>query len=496
MSTSLFFALASLLLLMMHPVINAKPDKSPRLQRRRRSRNAKSDDQTGLTLGDLDSLEVDGQNIRLGYSGFRSTEQIQEGSYFHDDSNSEESSKPQQKKSLRRINLDLSGRIMCHLFSPIPRKEERTVPLLCLPSETDVEKDSSQSLKRFMPRIYIGANYDLDEIWFGATRWIAKCSWGPFMSDLQTYTQMHNPIAKRAMKLAETLFPTRSFTSTSKWILDVEGERSVFDSTDTTVRISLAQPTPSLKRFPRELYCSPQKVTWEYDSAKYFEEYYSIENDSHTRSMQYSPIVKFNIQTPLLHPRLELHSKQTWIVKEGGDSRSNYYGGAYYGSESPAQRRLQQMKQLYHDNIPKSNPLLHQAQSSSGKSSIKAACEKLSAWLENDEWMPNTVTTDLMGNLVSLKNFGFGTLRKNTGLQIRMSKKIDWSKLGIFPWSNTNSYDSLKESSNGNQAAKVRIELCGMNESENKRIWVSVEAEPLNAMDTFKAVVGRECTYF
>ena len=34
-----------------------------------------------------------------------------------------------------------------------------------------------------------------------------------------------------------------------------------------------------------------------------------------------------DVKTPFLHPRLEIHSKKTWIVTDGGDDDGNYYGG-------------------------------------------------------------------------------------------------------------------------------------------------------------------------
>jgi hypothetical protein len=215
--------------------------------------------------------------------------------------------------------------------------------------------------------------------------------------------------------------------------------------------------------------------------------------------MQLSPTVKLNLQTPLLHPRLEIHSTQTWVLKEGGDSNGNYYGGAYFGSNSPAEQRIQQVKAKYRESIPQSNPMIDHLQNSS--TSNRSLGSRISTWLENDGWMPQKISTNLFGNLVSVNDIGFGTskvqqlgishLRSNIGLRIRISKKIDWTKLGIFPWSN-NSFGRLREGKNNNQATTLRVELCGLNASEDRRGWVAFETDPMDSINRFKVIVGQE----
>jgi hypothetical protein len=106
--------------------------------------------------------------------------------------------------------------------------------------------------------------------------------------------------------------------------------------------------------------------------------------------------------------------------------------------------------------------------------------------------MPDKVTTNLLGNLVSVNNFGLGN---KMGLRVRVSKRIDWSKLGIFPWSN-NSYDGLREKANvDKQAARVRVELCRLNAPDDTRIWAAMDVDPLNAMKTLMFVVGQESVH-
>lgn len=442
-----------------------------------------------ITLGDLNTIadaKVIGSSSSYPINFLETSQGAQYDSQQRDGSPTEPNEPNEAKKSLRRINLDMSGRIMCHLFSPNRRTKVRTTPLFYGSSQTDIATDGINNLQQLIPRVYIGANYDLDEIWYGATRWIARCSWDLSLADEQADSSMQNPVLRGAKTLASSIFRMQS--PASNWVLDVEGERSVFDSADSTMRIRLVQPSicaAPLSQSQNECH-SAQSIMLEYDSAKYIDNYCVGNSESHGRDMQYSPAVKLNIHVPLLHPRLEAHSRHTWIVKEGGDRRGNYYGGAYFGSESPADRRFQQMKEQYREGIPQSaaTDTIH-----TPTSSIRAACSKLSSWLENDGWMPQKLTTDLMGNFVSINHIGFGSLRNDIGLKVRISKKIDWSKLGVFPWSNN---IVRGDSNNHSQAAKVRIELYRLNKLEDLRAWIAVEANPLDAVDTFKCVVGRE----
>ena len=478
---------------------SAKSDR-PSLFRRGLQFNRKRSEPSGLTLGDLDTIQSmndsdSGLNAGNNFVGFNREREYytpQQTNYQDDDKDQQLESK-QLKRSIRKINLDLSGRIMCHLFSPDNNGDKLTSPLFRLRHQ-QVHKKEMRCLNKFIPRVYMGAYYDLDEIWYGATRWIGRCTWdlSALETKLNTSPLLH-PIRERYRSLADRILPTNSFTKSSSWNLDLEREQSVFDHLDSTVKVVLTQPKDTASTG-----YAVQKLTLEYDSAKYFEDCIKP-----ARDLQYSPTVAFNIQTPLLHPRLELQSKRTWIVKEGGDGRGNYYGGAYFGSESPKDRRLQQIKTIYRESTPWSNTIISGQHSS--KSPIQSMWKCLSSWLENDKWMPEKITTDLMGNLVSVNTIGIRGHRqvsdnqhdmlapRNTlGLRMRISKKIDWTKFGIFPWSN-NSYNNLKERRmNDNQSARVRVELCGLNASEDRRAWLAIDADPLDAMKTFKVVVGHE----
>ena len=98
------------------------------------------------------------------------------------------------------------------------------------------------------------ANYDLDKTWYGATRLIAKCSWGPSMQDKQLIQ------TKTAKNLINSILPTNSFDSVTKWANDLESEHSVFDSRHNYVQVSLVQPrvsSPSITSSSP----TPQKLT-------------------------------------------------------------------------------------------------------------------------------------------------------------------------------------------------------------------------------------------
>ena len=486
--------------------VSAKPDKPSLLRRGLRFNDKQRSTPSGLTLGDLDAISeicepnsgLNSDNRFIGLNEERDLHTSQQT--HHQDDDADQQVEPMQlKRSIRKINLDLSGRIMCHLFSPNGDNDKLTSPLFSLGRQRVQKKDMSRNvfhLNRFIPRVYVGAYYDLDEIWYGATRWIGRCSWGLSVPEtLPNISPFLLPIIRRCSDLANRILLTHSFVKESSWNLDLEREQSVFDKTDTTVRVLLAQP-----RDTAPTGYAIQKLTLEYDSAKYFEDYHN-----HARCLQYSPTVAFNIQTPLLHPRLEVQSKRTWIVKDGGDRKGNYYGGAHFGSESPADRRLEQMKTNYRESNPRANTNISRQHGS--KSPIRSVWKNLSSWLENDGWMPEKITTDLMGNLVSVNTIGIGgkptgnivdnqhdmlAPRNNLGLKLRISKKIDWTKFGIFPWSNNN-YNNLKERrTNNDDAARVRVELCGLNASGDKRAWLAIDADPLDIMKTFKVVVGHE----
>lgn len=469
--------------------------------------NDKSNQQSGPTLGDLDAINEISSNINSFIEPSRGRPLDQQHTNQEDYNTVEgQDVQKQRGRSLSRIHLDLSGRIMCHLFSPNRCIEESTTPLLCLENHANSrESHATKSISRFIPRIYIGANYDLDEIWFGATRWIAKCSWGLSKQDnrrIQTDSRLQHHASRRVKNLIDTILPTNSFNNVRNWDIELESERSVFDSADTTVRASLVQPrvySPSITSGP-----APQKLTLEYDSAIYSEDYYAPNNSD--RGIQYAPTLKFNIQTPLLHPRFEFHSKQTWIMKEGGDNRGNYYNGAYFGSETPAERRMEQIKATFRHKLPRSHPAMVPQNDSSKTFSLRTLRGRISSWLENDGWMPQKVTTNLLGNLVSVNEIGLGSHSKQTnheselprngmGLRIHVSRKINWSKLGVFPWSNNNSDHLRERSQSDKQATRVQVELCGLNAVEDRIAWMAIGADPLDAMNTFKMVVGQESIY-
>ena len=214
------------------------------------------------------------------------------------DQTSSSSSGHQLRRSLRRINLDLSGRVMRHVLSPTPTNHDddgshaslpmSSMPLFQLPSA------SIRRLHKRIPHIYIGANYDLDEVWYGATRWIAKCSW-----QLPKH-RSNEKMSQLIQGASNCIFPTT--TKTSALMLDVEGEQSVFDHSDSTARVSLVHHSHS-SIHSNDNFSSPlanqldittkslQKVSMEYDSAKY--------SNSNPSTLTHAPTISFNVQTPI-----------------------------------------------------------------------------------------------------------------------------------------------------------------------------------------------------
>ncbi len=589
----------------------------------------------GITLGDLDQMKkAEGNqsntlfpNTSLGFNNNAQTNTQQQRQQQQWENQSPESSslsnsqlnlKNHRTQHLQRIHLDLSGRVLSHILSPPNNRHHHdtreTIPLFTLPwkkSSHSTENNhnpvvSSQkneeelqrkrhikinSLQRCIPHLYFGAYYDLDEVWYGATRWISKCSWGPFgiaenSNSISEITETNSILggggeekdvspsraalvtdqAWHSLKnIPRLVFPSSSSSpslssspsSSSSWIFDMEGERSVFDGTDSTFRIRLiqSQPSTSITNDNKQQTAtintiSPRKISFEYDSAKYYGYYDDDNKDINTskrRKLQYSPTLSMIIQTPFLHRRIELHAKKTWIIKEGGDKHGNYYGGDYYTSESnAAKRRLKNIKERYKDGIPKSTSIPSLTRTiTDNRISVLS---RLSNWLDNDGWMPRRVTTNLMGNLVSVSEVGLrddnrnkyhndqtdgsaaaaaaaaadadadadaddvgaavcmNAIHKtrswhtiippihNAGIRLRVSKTIDWTTLGIFPWSNNNSNDTNSRGwTEALQSTLVRLELCGLHGIEEENCAsVGLEVDPLDWNGSFKFTVGQE----
>ncbi|KAL9185962.1 hypothetical protein ACHAXT_003739 [Thalassiosira profunda] len=433
----------------------------------------------------------------------------------------------QLRRGLGRIHLDLSGRIMCHLVSPNADSgrdvdcDGETVPLFALPSKQQPalagrfdaraiqQLPVASGLQRYVPNLYLGANYDLDEVWFGATRWIARCSWGPLA--LAGQASERESKASNALQLAQQLqrriSPSSPSSIRSKWTIDAEGERSVFDGRDTTTRVRLLQHLPSSSLASRETTAvqSPLQLSLEHDSAKYHEALRGTK-----RSIRYAPAFTASLQTPFLHPRLQLRSKRTWIVQEGGDRYGNYYGGDHFGGESGADRRLECAKTRFREGVPRSNPAPDDVASTGNAG--QGFAERLSRWLENDGWMPKRVAADLAGNLVSVSEVGFfgdadGSSDerlpsrrmlpfRNAGIRLRVSKKMDWASLGIFPWSrnavNGHGQDEGSVLLDALHSTHLQLELCGLHLSGAGRSSVGVHVDPLDWRGSLKFVVGQE----
>ena len=508
--------------------------------RRSSSKHGHQADESGLTLGELDQM-MQQKNNESGASKlgpdilFGSTDAPTNSAKRHQqqtegDPSLSNANSNQLRKRLGRINLNLSGRIMCHIISPRRRQHENeddtshaqqqfsSVPLMSLPLKQQHKDHYTNNIQRFIPNIFLGMNYDLDEVWYGATRWIARCSWGPLFSSSShpsrgrgnTAATPEQQFANQAMqsvrRIYEKLLPSSSLLKqSSSWSIDVEGEQSVFDTSDSTFRLRLIQsPSSSSSSFQRSNnsnMLSSKQFSIEYDSAKYAP-------DMKRDCIQYAPTVTLDAKTPFLHPRLELHSKKICVVQSGGDSNGNYYGGNYYGSQSSVDRRMESIKERYRGRIPRSSV---DSLSTNGASQAQPAIiTRLSRWLENDGWMPRKVTTDLRGNLVSISEIGPLANNRadssnkqrilppihNTGVRLRISKRIDWTTLGIFPWSR-NSINMNQDSGNGGlydalQSTHVRLELCGVYPNEERFASIGINADLLDWQSTFKVTVGQE----
>ena len=170
--------------------------------KRRRSECSKQvdDEGAGITLGDLDLMQRHQHNHHQQQGGdeqYRSNHDT-----FSTDDRGEKAVKssttsshqvpPNLRSHLRRIHLDLSGRVMSHILSPANYQHatRESVPLFTLPfqqsdrsaeqnlntlssaTEEHQQRNNKTTWHRFIPHLYVGAYYDLDEVWYGATRWI------------------------------------------------------------------------------------------------------------------------------------------------------------------------------------------------------------------------------------------------------------------------------------------------------------------------------------
>ena len=502
---------------------------------------------------------------------------------------------------LARINLDLSGRIVCHVFSRGSRRRSvdddgeqglvvvmggeggegggggwcegsvttprggsevrrgrrmggweygggSSAPLFSLPSRPSSSSSSttnetkhgirrSSSLLPLPPPatilphdVYLGANYDLDEVWYGATRWIARLTWivggggmmikatrggGTSVVDPSSYSSSSilRTVRDSAYALRGRVFPhPLTSSSISTWTIDVDAERSVFDRSDVTCRLRLAQSpvrsSSSASSRGAAPFWAPRHISLDYDSAKYYDnDGYGDDGATTTtaerRDVLYAPIVSLDACTPLFHPRLEVSARRTWVL--GGS------GNAYH--PPCVVRRFEAIREKYRDGIPRSDPTeMPTSGCATGRNTL---ARRISAWLENDGWMPRRVSADLMGNFVSVSEVGFpcegdassstGRLRpsssstRRAGLRLRLSKRIDWTTLGIFPWSDGGG--NKRDGGDGYGggwldsllSTRARLELCGLcGAGGDSRASVGFDVDPSDWAGTFKITVHHE----
>lgn len=473
---------------------------------------------SSLTLGDLDNISsftttpatttattTAAESASMGFYSPMGFQSFDPNNDFHDKqqqqrsmttSSSSEDISPSKPSLKRRVTLDLSGRVFCHLFSTTRQRsgehlsgnnrgdammegENNSIPLFYLPNPSNSSPDKQystqqqqlQQQRQIIPlpkprkirtirkvignalipqHLYVGANYDLDEVWYGVTRWILRSSW-------RTAVTFPFHLPSSMARQSSSSIPSSSSSSYLIW--NLEGEQSVFDRHDSTLRLELIHRPSSIaltNNANESELCSsvndhdgdekaynPQmqyrrndipphpprrpQLTIEYDSPKYQRNHHHRELDLHQ-----APTLSTKIQTPLFHPRLEIHSKSTWIL--GNNINDELTAIPRNG----VQNRLEDIKSRYRENIPRSSLLpsssignntniddrnnrdptttsatcINAAQttsSSSGrrKAKLRQMTRKFNHWVANDGWMPRKLSANLAGDFVSVSEVGF-----------------------------------------------------------------------------------------
>mmetsp|Transcript_4048 Transcript_4048/g.9268 ORF Transcript_4048/g.9268 Transcript_4048/m.9268 type:complete len:752 (+) Transcript_4048:180-2435(+) len=483
--------------------------------RDKKSKSGKAD--SSLTLGDLDSISsftttpatttattTAAESASTGFYSPMGVQNFDPNNDFHDKqqhrrsmttSSSSEDISPSKSSLRRRVTLDLSGRVFCHLFSTTGQRsgehlsgnnmgdtmmeeENNSIPLFYLPnpSNSSPEKQYStqqqqrQQQRQIIPfpkprkmrtirkiignalipqHLYVGANYDLDEVWYGVTRWILRSSW-------RTAVTFPFRLPSSMARPSPSSIPSSSSSSSLIW--NLEGEQSVFDRHDSTLRLELIhRPSsialtnnaneselcslvndddgdekaynPQIKNRQNNEPSHPsrrQQLTVEYDSPNY-------QRSHHTDlDLHQAPTLSTKIQTQLFHPRLEIHSKSTWILGSNFDSELTAI------PRNGVQNRLEDIKSRYRENIPRSSSLpsssfgidsndddnnnrdstttsttstdiMQTPFSSSGrrKARLWQMTRKFNHWVANDGWMPRKLSANLAGDFVSVSEIGF-----------------------------------------------------------------------------------------
>ena len=431
----------------------------------------------GLTLGDLDRMG--GQDFP-GADPFGASMHGRTSAQLDDGDVGGSTDGSSGKRGLGRVHLDLSGRVMCHVLSPEGREDQGkhggTPPLFSLQEllQSGPQKNSKRA-RRLVPGVHLGANYDLDEVWYGATRWLARLSWGPFRV-FQNSEKTSGEDVDGILTVARRRLSASSL-SNSPLAIDLEGERSVFDPRDRTTRLRIDRRTSqssSTVEFSRikGLTATDGRLTVEYDSAKYTDETDGL------GPVLFAPKITTDVRLPLLfNSRVEVRSKRSWIIQDGGDGDGNYYGGRHLGGISPAASLLEHIREGYRQSVPRS---ARQERAEPGDERLSIG-GRVNRWLEEDGWAPKRVSTDLLGNLRSVSEVGLadGTssstcrpLRRirgpfhASGLRLRVSRRVGWSSLGIFPWSKNTGGSGGEAGTNLSDVlggTAVGLELRGLN---------------------------------
>mmetsp|Transcript_31782 Transcript_31782/g.71268 ORF Transcript_31782/g.71268 Transcript_31782/m.71268 type:complete len:498 (+) Transcript_31782:61-1554(+) len=458
----------------------------------------------GLTLGDLDRM--DGR----AFPGADPFGTSVHGRTFAplDGGDADPTDEPSGKRGLGRIHLDLSGRVMCHVLSPGSPgdREDRArhggaPPLFSLQDGLQSGPQAkSKRARRLVPGVHLGADYDLDEVWYGATRWLARLSWGPFC----VFRNNEKPGDENGILAVARRRLSASSLCNSPLAIDLEGERSVFDPRDRTTRLRIDRLIPhsssaaKLSRM-KGLASTDGRLTVEYDSAKYTEE------DGGLGPVLFAPKITTDVRLPLLfNSRVEVRSRRSWIIQDGGDGDGNYYAGRHLGGISPAASLLEHVREGYRRSVPRGA-----RREGGGPGDERLGIGgRVNRWLEEDGWAPKRVSTDLMGNLRSVSEVGLAggaspstrrPLRRirgpfhASGLRLRVSRRIGWSSLGIFPWSKNSGGEAGPSLADALGGTGVGLELRGLNgECDGVTSFAIVVADAAEWRDSTRFVLARE----
>ena len=168
------------------------------------------------------------------------------------------------------VTFDLSGNVDCLLLSTFDDDNDSgQIPLFNSFSKT------KKKMNRFIPSsIHIGTNYDFQQVWFGATRFISKFRW----NNGQT------------LELSKGLLP------------------NINDSFSTQLTMDLPIPTETEKTIPSSSSLSPSvQLKWNLPTTN--------DDDDETSQQSSTPLLSALVRFPILK-RLNIEYKSIFCLKQ------------------------------------------------------------------------------------------------------------------------------------------------------------------------------------